>query len=174
LACSLICELHVELEGDNLSTPLTSRTNSANTEAENLELYRKVWRQTILRLRQERLNLLFLVRGGADPERKMTLRLMQIAHEMEMFEMCIDRANERLEVLEGRVDPEREVQRERYLRLMAGLAKASNDAADMGISRDYFDVVGAMNEESEWTDHWESDLGNMASKERRALAGVFH
>jgi len=157
-----------------LSTPNPSRNNSTHSDAENLELYRKVWRLTILRLRQERLKLLALVRGGADPERKVTLRLMQIAHEMEMFEMCIDRANERLELLEDRVDPEREVQRERYLRLMAGLAKASNDAADLGISRDYFDFGGQKQEGNEWEDRWESELGNIASNELRALAGTVH
>jgi hypothetical protein len=157
-----------------LSTLLPFRNNSTHTEAENLELYRKVWRQTILRLRQERLKLLAVVRAGADPERKITLRLMQIAHEMEMFEMCIDRANERLEALEGRVDPEREVQRERYLRLMAGLAKASNDAADLGIGRDYFDFGSQKQEDDEWEDRWESELGNIASDELRSLAGTIH
>jgi len=157
-----------------LSTPIPFRNNSTHTEVENLELYRKVWRQTILRLRQERLKLLVEVRNGSDPERKVTLRLMQIAHEMEMFEMCIDRANERLEILQGRMDPEREVQRERYLRLMAGLAKASNDAADLGISRDYFDFGGQKQQGDEWEDRWESELGNMASNELRALAGTIH
>jgi len=157
-----------------LSTPIPFRNNSTHTEVENLELYRKVWRQTILRLRQERLKLLVEVRNGSDPERKVTLRLMQIAHEMEMFEMCIDRANERLEILQGRMDPEREVQRERYLRLMAGLAKASNDAADLGISRDYFDFGGQKQQGEEWEDRWESELGNMASNELRALAGTIH
>ena len=132
-----------------MPTPIPFRNNSTHSEAENLALYRKVWRKTIDRLRQERLKLLAVVRGGNDPERKSTLRLMQIAHEMEMFEMCIDRANERLELLEGRVDPEREVQRERYLRLMAGLAKASNDAADLGIGRDYFDIGGETENESD-------------------------
>jgi len=157
-----------------LPTPIPIRSNSTHSEAENLQLYRKVWRQTIQRLRQERLKLLIIVRGGSDLERKATLRLMQIAHEVEMYEMCIDRANERLEVLEGRTDPEREVQRERYLRLMAGLAKASNDAADLGISRDYLDLGGATQEESPWEDRWESELGNMASNELRALAGTIH
>ena len=157
-----------------MPAPLPSRNNSTHTEVENLELYRKVWRQTILRLRQERLKLLVEVRNGSDPERKVTLRLMQIAHEMEMFEMCIDRANERLEILQGRMDPEREVQRERYLRLMAGLAKASNDAADLGISRDYFDFGGQKQQGDEWEDRWESELGNMASNELRALAGTIH
>ena len=157
-----------------MSTPIPFRNNSTHTEVENLELYRKVWRQTILRLRQERLKLLVEVRNGSDPERKVTLRLMQIAHEMEMFEMCIDRANERLEILQGRMDPEREVQRERYLRLMAGLAKASNDAADLGISRDYFDFGGQKQQGDEWEDRWESELGNMASNELRALAGTIH
>jgi hypothetical protein len=152
--------------------PIPYRSNSTHSEAENLELYRKVWRQTIQRLRQERLKLLLVVRGGSDPERKAALRLMQIAHELEMFEMCIDRANERLEVLQGRVDPEREVQRERYLRLMAGLAKASNDAADLGISRDYFGFGGVKENENEWGDQWESELGNMASSELRLLAGL--
>jgi hypothetical protein len=157
-----------------LPTPIPIRNNSTHSEAENLELYRKVWRQTIQRLRQERLKLLIVVRGGDDHERRATLRLMQIAHEMEMFEMCIDRANERLELLEGRTDPEREVQRERYLRLMAGLAKASNDAADLGISRDYFDIGGEKQTESEWGDQWENELGNMASSELRLLAGIVH
>ena len=157
-----------------MSTPIPFRNNSTHTEVENLELYRKVWRQTILRLRQERLKLLVEVRNGSDPERKVTLRLMQIAHEMEMFEMCIDRANERLEILQGRMDPEREVQRERYLRLMAGLAKASNDAADLGISRDYFDFGGQKQQGDEWEDRWEYELGNMASNELRALAGTIH
>ncbi len=155
-----------------MPTPFINRNNSTHSEAENLGLYRKVWRQTIQRLRQERLRLLTDLRSGPDPERKATLRLMQIAHELEMFEMCIDRANERLEVLEGRVDPEREVQRERYLRLMAGLAKASNDAADLGISRDYLDIGGAKQADHEWDYRWESELGNMASKELRALAGT--
>jgi hypothetical protein len=157
-----------------LPTPIPIRNNSTHSEAENLQLYRKVWRQTIQRLRQERLTLLVVVRGGEDRERKATLRLMQVAHEMEMFEMCIDRANERLEVLEGRTDPEREVQRERYLRLMAGLAKASNDAADLGISRDYFDIGGEKQTENEWGDQWENELGNMASSELRLLAGIVH
>jgi len=167
-------ELQAEHQGDNLPTPITYRSNSTHSEAENLHLYRKVWRQTIQRLRQERLKLLADLRGGYDPERKATLRLMQIAHELEMFEMCIDRANERLEILEGRLDPEREVQRERYLRLMAGLAKASNDAADLGISRDYFGFGGEKENVSEWGDQWESELGNMASNELRALAGTIH
>ena len=102
--------------------------------------------------------------------------LMQIAHEMEMFEMCIDRANERLEILQGRMDPEREVQRERYLRLMAGLAKASNDAADLGLSRNYFDFGGETAEvdENGLRDRWESELGNMAASELRSLAGPVH
>jgi hypothetical protein len=155
-----------------LPTLLPFRNNSTHSEAENLQLYRKVWRQTIQRLRQERLKLLAVVRGGADLERSSTLRLMQIAHELEMFEMCIDRANERLEMLEGRVDPEHEVQRERYLRLMAGLAKASNDAADLGISRDYFDIGGEKVTESDWQDRWENELGNMAASELRSLAGT--
>ena len=153
-------------------TPNPSRNNSARSETENLGLYRKVWRQTIERLRQERLKLLAVVRVETDPERKVVLRLMQVAHELEMFEMCIDRANERLELLEGRVDAEHEVQRERYLRLMAGLAKASNDAADLGISRDYFDFGGQKEEEHAWGERWESELGNMASNELRALAGT--
>ena len=157
-----------------MSTPIPIRNNSTHSEAENLQLYRNVWRLTIQRLRQERLKLLVILRGDSDPERKATLRLMQIAHEMEMFETCIDRANERLELLEGRVDPEREVQRERYLRLMAGLAKASNDAADLGISRDYFDIGGEKQAENEWGDQWESELGNMASNELRLLAGIVH
>ena len=159
-----------------MSTPIPFRNNSTHTEVENLELYRKVWRQTILRLRQERLKLLVEVRNGSDPERKVTLRLMQIAHEMEMFEMCIDRANERLEILQGRMDPEREVQRERYLRLMAGLAKASNDAADLGLSRNYFDFGGETAEvdENGLRDRWESELGNMAASELRSLAGPVH
>jgi len=159
-----------------LPTPIPIRNNSTHTETENLELYRKVWRQALLRLRQERLKLLAVVRSGADTQRKATLRLMQVAHELEMFEMCIDRANERLEALEGRVDPEHEVQRERYLRLMAGLAKASNDAADLGLSRDYFDFGGEAAEidENGLRDRWESELGNMAASELRALAGSVH
>jgi hypothetical protein len=155
-----------------LQTPIPYRNNSTHSEVENLELYRKVWRQTIQRLRQERLKLLADLRGGSDPERKIMFRLMQIAHELEMFELCIDRANERLEILQGRMDPEREVQRERYLRLMAGLAKASNDAADLGISRDYFGFGGEKETENDW--QWESELGNMASSELRSLAGMVH
>ena len=157
-----------------MPTPIPYRNNTSHSEAESLALYRKVWRQAILRLRQERLKLLALVRGGNDLERRSTLRLMQIAHELEMFEMCIDRANERLEILEGRVDPEREVQRERYLRLMAGLAKASNDAADLGLSRDYFDFGGTREEVEGSRDGWESELGSMAANELRSLAGTIH
>lgn len=154
---------------------MPSRNNSTHSEAENLDLYRKVWRQTIQRLRQERLKLLAEVRNGNDPERKVTLRLTQIAHEMEIFEMCIDRANERLEILlEGQSNPEREVQRERYLRLMAGLAKASNDAADLGIVRDYFDIGGQKQEERDWENRWENELGNIAASELRSLAGTIH
>ena len=167
-------KLQLRSEETILPTPIPYRNNSTHTEAENLQLYRKVWRQALLRLRQERLKLLAVVRSGADTERKATLRLMQIAHELEMFEMCIDRANERLELLEGRVDPEREVQRERYLRLMAGLAKASNDAADLGISRDYFDFGSQKQEDDEWEDRWESELGNIAANELRSLAGTIH
>lgn len=155
-----------------MPTPIPYRNNSTHTEAENLELYRKVWRQAIERLRHERLKQLVVVRTGTDHESKAKLRLMQIAHELEMFEMCIDRANERLEILEGHVDPEREVQRERYLRLMAGLAKASNDAADLGISRDYFDFGSQALEDASFGEQWESELGNMASSELRALAGT--
>ena len=154
-----------------MPTPIPSHSNSTHSEAENLELYRKVWRQTILRLRQERIKQLAVLRSGHDPERKATLRLMQIAHELEMFELCIDRANERLEILEGRVDPERAVQRERYLRLMAGLAKASNDAADLGFGRDYFDIGGEKAGAREWDDQWESELGSIAASELRSLAG---
>jgi hypothetical protein len=169
-------KLQLRSEETILPTPIPYRNNSTHTEAENLQLYRKVWRQALLRLRQERLKLLAVVRSGADTERKATLRLMQIAHELEMFEMCIDRANERLELLEGRVDPEREVQRERYLRLMAGLAKASNDAADLGLSRNYFDFGGETAEvdENGLRDRWESELGNMAASELRSLAGPVH
>ena len=164
-----------------MPTPIPCRNNISQSEAENLGLYRKVWRQAILRLRQERLELLALVRDGNDPERRSTLRLMQIAHELGMFEMCIDRANERLEILEGRVDPEREVQRERYLRLMAwlakaSLAKASNDAAGQGIKRDRFDFGGEKEKEEEhgWRDRWEFELGSMAANELRSLAGTIH
>jgi hypothetical protein len=167
-------KLQLRTEETILPTATPYRNNSTHTEAENLELYRKVWRQALLRLRQERLRLLAVVRGGGDTERKATLRLMQIAHELEMFEMCIDRANERLEMLEGRVDPEREVQRERYLRLMAGLAKASNDAADLGLSRDYFDFSGEEVDENGLRDRWECELGNMAASELRSLAGPVH
>jgi hypothetical protein len=162
-----------------LPTPIPYRNNISHSEAESLGLYRKVWRQAILRLRQERLELLALVRGGNDPERRSTLRLLQIAHELEMFEMCIDRANERLELLEGRVDPEREVQRERYLRLMAwlakaSLAKASNDAAGQGIRRGCFDCGSEKEEEHGWRDRWEFELGSMAANELRSLAGTTH
>ena len=167
-------KLQLRTEETMLPTPNPYRSDSVNTEAEKLELYRKVWRQAILRLRQERLKLLAVVRGGADTDRQATLRLMQIAHELEMFEMCIDRANERLELLEGRLNPEHEVQRERYLRLMAGLAKASNDAADLGLSRDYFDFGGEGVDENGIRDRWESELGNMAASELRALAGTIH
>ena len=161
--------------------PVPYCNNTSHSEAESLGLYRKVWRQAILRLRQERLKLLALVGGGNDPERRSTLRLLQIAHELEMFEMCIDRANERLEILEGRVDPEREVQRERYLRLMAWLAKASmekasNDSAGQGTRRDCFDFGSEKEKEEEhgWRDRWEFELGSMAANELRSLAGITH
>jgi hypothetical protein len=57
---------------------------------------------------------------------------------------------------------------------MAGLAKASNDAADLGISRDYFDFGGEKEEVEGLREQWQSELGNMASNELRLLAGSIH
>ena len=146
-------------------------TEELTAEFREFLLARKVWTQALQRLDKERKRLLKAVDAGkTDTKSTLWIRLMQIEHETAMYEICLDRAHERAELIEGIETPEVVQRRERFYRLMRGLAKAGNERADMG-TREL--PIGCVEGQEGWTpDHWVAGMQSVASEARKLLVAT--
>ena len=149
----------------------TESMEKLSAEYRQFLLSRKVWTQAIHRLETERTRLLERVDvSQPDLRNRDWLRLLQIEHEVAMYEICLDRVHERAELCEGVESPEIAERRERFYRLMRGLAKAGNDRAGMK-HRDAY--IGCVEGEQGWSpERWASEMEAVALEARKQLVAA--
>ena len=146
-------------------------TEELTAEFREFLLSRKVWTQALRRLDGERKRLLQVVDvAKPKPQSSVWIRLMQIEHETAMYEICLDRAHERAELIEGIETPQVSERRERFYRLMRGLAKAGNERAEMG---GWEPTIGVTEGHEGWTpDRWVAGMQTVASEARKLLVAT--
>ena len=139
--------------------------------AEDSPLFVHTWQEAIDRLNHEKTSLLKeLPEHGDEARQKSQLRLLAIEYEVEIYEMCIDRAHERHEIKNGWPSEHRETVRSRFYHLMGSLAKAENDLSNH-VQRAEF--VGDISEDQNWSpNRWVDELQEAASQACHRMAHI--
>jgi len=149
----------------------TEAEEELTAEYRQLLLSTKVWTQAIRRLEGERARLLDAV-DAAQPDLRSSieLRLLKIDHEIAVYEICMDRVHERAELCEGVESPLVSERRERFYRLMRGLAKAGNDRAGLK-HRDAY--IGCVEGEEGWSpERWAAEMEAVTLDARKQLVAA--
>lgn len=146
--------------------------NGIHTPEQDIRLFRAEWARAVERLRLEKLDLLALVQEtGRDRDNRVALQLLEIELDQAMFEMCIDRANEREEHIEAHPNFEREQRRERFFHLMAALARSGNEMKDDSLRVGF--VSEDVNDKDAWSgERWTNEVRTAALSARHKLVGT--